>query len=72
MDFALQLLDVNFELMEAHRRHKKKPELPLPKYPDIKIPCRDRNDFQAGNWSRFSNIWMIYLSRNKRICFATL
>lgn len=64
MTIALDLLDINFELMVAHQAHKRDPIHPQPKYPQTKIPCRDRSDFQAGNWSRFANIWMIYLSKS--------
>ena len=63
MKSALELLDVNFELMNAHQAYKRDPQRPQPRYPIHEIPCRDRTDFQAGNWSRFANIWMIYISK---------
>ena len=60
---ALTLLDTNFDLMSAHQAYKQDPSRPQPVYPNLAIPCRDRRDFQAGNWSRFSLIWMIYISK---------
>ena len=62
MESALTLLDTNFELMEAHQAHKRDPSQPQPVYPEIEVPCRNPLDFQAGNWSRFACIWMIYIS----------
>ena len=62
MTHGLTLLTYNFELLEAHQRYKQGKVLHPPILPDFEIGCRDREDFQAGNWSRFSNIWMIYIS----------
>ena len=69
METAFTLLDANFEIMEAHRAYKKDSTLPQPSYPLLEIPCRDRTDFQAGNWSRFANIWMIYISKKQSTFF---
>ena len=62
MNAALELLDINFDIMETHQAYKRNVKNPRPVYPSYEIPCRDRTDFQAGNWSRFSLIWMIYIS----------
>ena len=60
---GLELLTQNFALMEAHQAYKNGRTLTPPCLPKIQIGCRDREDFQAGNWSRFSNIWLIYISK---------
>ena len=62
MTHGLSLVTQNFTLMEAHLRYKQGKTLTLPTIPAVEIGCRDREDFQAGNWSRFSNIWLIYIS----------
>ena len=67
LDAALHLLDINFDILEAHQAYKRNSDNPKPIYPVYEIPCRDRTDFQAGNWSRFSFIWMIYLSMSNYI-----
>lgn len=62
MEHALNLVTHNFALMEAHQRYKQGKTIIPPVTPAFEIGCRDREDFQAGNWSRFSNIWLIYIS----------
>ena len=62
MEHGLSLVSHNFQLMEAHQEYKQGKSLSPPSLPSISIGCRDREDFQAGNWSRFSNIWLIYIS----------
>lgn len=59
---SYELLDANFSLLEHHRDFKQGKCKCRPVAPSLEIPCRDRNDFQAGNWSRFASVWMIYLS----------
>ena len=59
---GLDLLTHNFALMEAHQAYKSGKVLSPPLVPKMEIGCRDREDFQAGNWSRFSSIWLIYIS----------
>ena len=63
MTHGLELMTQNFILMEAHQAYKTGNKLQPPCVPKLEIGCRDREDFQAGNWSRFSNIWLIYISK---------
>ena len=59
---AYLLLDECFDLMKKHKaKSEGRYNLPIT-IPSLEIRCRFREDFQAGNFSRFADVWMILLS----------
>ena len=61
---AYKLLDECFVLLAKHKaKAEGKWTGPIPT-PGMKIHCRYREDFQAGNFTRFSDIWMILISES--------
>ena len=66
---AYKLLDECFVLLAKHKaKTEGKWVGPIPT-PTMKIHCRFREDFQAGNFTRFSDIWMILISEFKLVLY---
>ena len=59
---AYSLLDECFLLMARHKAQSEgRSKAPI-HAPDMRIHCRYREDFQAGNFTRFADVWMILIS----------
>ena len=59
---AYKLLDESFALMAKHKSVSEgRSKTPI-RMPEMKVHCRYREDFQAGNFTRFADIWMILIS----------
>ena len=61
---AFEMLDLVFDMLRAHKNKVEKGG-PAPVIPNYRIPCRFREDFQAGNFSRFLDIWLILIGKKK-------
>lgn len=61
---AYKLLDECFVLMAKHKAKAENRRQGPITTPEMKIQCRYREDFQAGNFTRFSDIWMILISES--------
>ena len=59
---AYKLLDESFALMAKHKAQSEGRRKTVIRTPEMKVHCRYREDFQAGNFTRFSDIWMILIS----------
>ena len=66
---GFEMLDIVYDLLSLHRRKSEGEKLTI-QTPNYVIPCRFRGDFQAGNFSRFPEIWLILLSKYEKYNFA--
>jgi len=63
LEHAFRLVDANFILLEGHARFLQSKNIAeRPVQPDFPVECRDASKFECGNWSRFVQIWLIYLA----------
>ena len=71
LEHSYALLDENFAILEAHLLFSKNPNrYPRPQRPSFEVECRSSAKFECGNWSRYPNIWMIYLAALKPEAFC--
>ena len=63
LEHAFRLVDANFVLLEDHARFiHSQSNAKRPVRPNFPVECRDASKFECGNWSRFVQIWLIYLA----------